>query len=89
LLLGYSDSDHARDITDTRSTSGILFYLKRNPITWQSHKQKLVALYSCDVEYMSLFTAACQAVWLAGLLAEILGVREKPPLLKVDNKSMT
>jgi hypothetical protein len=29
---------------------------------------------------------ACQAIWLAGLLSEILGVPEKSLLLKVDNK---
>jgi hypothetical protein len=36
LLLGYSDSDHGGDIEDSKSTSGILFYLGKNPITWQS-----------------------------------------------------
>jgi hypothetical protein len=40
LLLGFSDSDHAGDIDDNRSTSGILFYLGKNPITWESQKQK-------------------------------------------------
>jgi hypothetical protein len=38
ILLGYSDSDHASDIEDNRSTSGILFYLGRNPVSWQSQK---------------------------------------------------
>jgi hypothetical protein len=36
LLLGYSNSDHGGDIEDSKSTSGILFYLDKNPITWQS-----------------------------------------------------
>lgn len=36
---------------------------------------------------MASSAAACQAIWLAGLLAEILGAPVKPPLLKVDNKS--
>ncbi|KAK3121536.1 hypothetical protein QOZ80_8BG0655630 [Eleusine coracana subsp. coracana] len=34
LLQGYSDSDLAGDIEDSRSTSGILFYLGRSPILW-------------------------------------------------------
>jgi hypothetical protein len=34
LLLGYSDSDHGDDIEDNKSTSGILFYLGKNSITW-------------------------------------------------------
>jgi hypothetical protein len=87
LLLGYIDSDHAGDVDDSRSTSGILFYLGSNPITWHSQKQKSVTLSSCEVEYMASSTTACQAIWLVGLLSEILGVSEKPPLLKVDNKS--
>jgi hypothetical protein len=73
-------------IDNSRSTSEILFYLGGNPISWQSLKQKSVALSSCEAEYVSS-SAACQAIWLAGLLSEILGVPEKPPLLKVDNKS--
>jgi hypothetical protein len=36
MLSGYSDSDHAGDVEDSRSTSGILFYLGKSPITWQS-----------------------------------------------------
>jgi hypothetical protein len=36
LLLGYSDSDHSGNIEDSKSTSGILFYLSKNPITWES-----------------------------------------------------
>jgi hypothetical protein len=53
LLLGYSDSDHRGDIEDSKSTSGILFYLGESLITWQSQKQKLVAHSSCEVEYMA------------------------------------
>jgi hypothetical protein len=87
LLSGYSDSDHAGDVGDSRSMSGILFYLGKNPITWQSQKQKSVALSSCEAEYMASSAATCQAIWLVGLLSEILGTPEKPPQLKVDNKS--
>jgi hypothetical protein len=72
---------------DSKSTSGILFYLGRSPITWQSQKQKFVALSSCEAEYMTSSAVACQAVWLAGLLTKILGESGRPPLLKIDNKS--
>jgi hypothetical protein len=46
-----------------------------------------VTLPSCEAEYLALSTAACQAVWLIGLLAEILGAPSKTPLLRIDNKS--
>jgi hypothetical protein len=87
LLLGYNDSDHGEDVEDSKRTSGILFYLGRSPITWQSQKQKFIALSFCEAEYMVSSVAACQAVWFTGLLAEILGESGRPPLLKFDNKS--
>jgi hypothetical protein len=42
-LVGYSDSDHAGDIDTNKSTSGILFFLGKCPISWQSVKQQVVA----------------------------------------------
>jgi hypothetical protein len=81
-LMGYSDSDLAGDVDTRKSTSGILFFLGNNVITWQSQKQKVVALSSCEVEYIAATTAACQGVWLARLLAE-LNAKEcrRPPQL--------
>lgn len=86
-LTGYSDSDMAGDVDDRKSTTGVLFFLAQNPITWQSQKQKVVALSSCEAEYVAATTAACQGVWLQGLLSEILGAPATTPILKVDNKS--
>ncbi|KAJ1274631.1 hypothetical protein BS78_05G076300 [Paspalum vaginatum] len=86
-LLGYSDSDMAGDLDGRKSTSGILFFLGRSPISWQSAKQKVVALSSCEAEYIAAATGACQAVWLARLLAEIRNSAVSKPVLRVDNKS--
>jgi hypothetical protein len=49
--------------------------------------EEVVALSLCVAEYMASLVVACQAIWLAGLLLEILGVPKKLPLLKVDNRS--
>jgi hypothetical protein len=86
-LMGFSDSDLAGDQDDRKSTSGVLFFLGDSPISWQSTKQKVVALSSCEAEYIAAATAACQAVWLARLLAEISGSAVSKPVLRVDNKS--
>jgi hypothetical protein len=56
----------AGDVDDRKSTSGILFMLGGNPVTWQSQKQKIVALSSCEAEYVAATTAACQGVCLCG-----------------------
>jgi hypothetical protein len=88
VLLGSSDSDLAGDDVDSRkSTSRVIFFLGDSPISWQSAKQKVVALSSCEAEYIAAATAACQAVWLAWLLAEILNSVVSRTVLRVDNKS--
>jgi hypothetical protein len=86
-LLGYSDSDHGADVDGRRSTSGVLFFLGKSVITWQSQKQKVVALSSCEAEYIASATASCQGVWLSRLLAEPRGKNADTITLKIDNQS--
>jgi hypothetical protein len=86
-LIGYSDADLAGDIDQRKSTIGIIFFLGSNPITWQSSKQKVVALSSCEVEYIATANAAWQGVWLARLLGDFIGSEPGAPELKLDNMS--
>jgi hypothetical protein len=72
-LVGYSDSDHTGDIGTTKSTSGILFFLVKCLISWQSVKQQVVAMSSCEAEYITASTASTQTLWLARLLGDLLG----------------
>jgi len=46
----------------------LLVFLGATPIAWQSLKQKIMALSTCEAEYVAVATAACQAVWLRWLL---------------------
>jgi len=55
-LLGYTDSDCSGDLVHRKSTSGIIFYLGSNLVTWASQKQKVVALSSCEAEYICCST---------------------------------
>jgi hypothetical protein len=75
------------DIDTWRSNSGIVFFLCGNLINWQSSKQKVVALCSCKAEYMEATTVACQSIWLAWLLTDMLGVESGTPQLLIDNQS--
>ena len=86
-LIGYSDADMAGDVDDRKSTTGVLFRLGSMPITWQSSKQKVVALSSCEAEYVAATTAACQGIWLSRLLADLRGEKPEAPELRIDNKS--
>jgi len=86
-LIGYSDADMAGDIDSRKSTSGVIFFLGDSPITWQSAKQKVVALSSCEAEYIAAAVAACQGVWLARLLGDLIELEPAVPEIMVDNMS--
>ncbi|XP_039834695.1 uncharacterized protein LOC120695542 [Panicum virgatum] len=86
-LVGYNDSDMAGDVDDRKSSSGILYFLDGNPVAWQSQKQRVVALSSCEAEYIAGAAAACQGVWLRRLLQDVVGAGVSPPQLKMDNQS--
>jgi hypothetical protein len=86
-LTGFSNSDHAGDVDTRKSTSGVLFFLGHSPISWQSQKQKVVTASSCEAEYIAAATAACQGIWLARLLGELLNKKAAPFSLFIDNKS--
>lgn len=86
-LIGYSDSDLAGDTDDRKSTSGIIYFLGESPITWVSHKQRIVALSSCEAEYIAATGGACQGIWLTKIIQSLSGDDQVKPVLKVDNKS--
>ncbi|XP_066323568.1 secreted RxLR effector protein 161-like [Miscanthus floridulus] len=85
-LTVFSDADMAGDIIRRRSTSGVLVFLGSAPILWLSLKQKVVALSTCEAEYVAATTAACQVVWLRRLLGKLTNAEAHPPALMVDNQ---
>jgi hypothetical protein len=86
-VVGYCDSDLADNIDTSKSTSGTLVFLGNRPVSKQSLKQWVVALSSCKAEYVAATSATTQALWLAWLLAKLLGREAKAVELRVDNKS--
>ena len=86
-FVGYCDNDLANDVDTSKSTTGTMFLLGGCLVSWQSLKQKLVALSSYEAEYIATTTAVTQALWLSRMLAELLGRKVDVVELKVDNKS--
>ena len=76
----------AGDIDGRRSTFGVLVFFGAPPIAWQSLKQKIMALSTCEANYVAAATAACEAVWLCWLLGELTGEEAHPLALMVDNQ---
>jgi hypothetical protein len=66
---------------------GVLFFLNRSPISWQSMKQNIVAWSSCEVEHVAAANTTCQALWLRRVLGDLEGAEPVVPKLKVDNHS--
>jgi hypothetical protein len=86
-LVRYSDSDHAGDIDTSKSTSRILFFFGKCLVSWQSVKQLVVALSSCEAECIAASTASTQALWLVRLLGDLLDRDTGAVELRVDSKS--
>ena len=86
-LIGYCDSDYGRDLDDRKSTSGLIFFYGSKLIAWNCCKQKVIALSSCEAEYISSTMAVCQGIWISIFMHELSGCDEKRFDLCIDNKS--
>lgn len=84
-LSGHSDSDWAENLDDRRSTTGFLFRLGGNLVSWQSRRQPTVALSSTEAEYMALSDASWDAIWWRSLLRDF-GYSPDVTILSYDNK---
>lgn len=91
MTIIYSDSDYASDISTRRSTSGYILMLGGGPVCWQSKKQKSVATSTMEAEYIAIFEASKQAIWVDRFLKELHVadqlVGDKGMLVYSDNQS--
>jgi hypothetical protein len=61
-LIGYNDSDFAGLKDKRHSTEDYLFMLIDETISHSSKQQLIIVLSSCEIEYMTLFEAAKEAI---------------------------
>ncbi len=85
-LTGYSDSSWANCIDTRRSTSGYVFALNGNLISWRPRKQSSVAKSSTEAELVALSQATQECVWLRKLLSELGYFQKDPTILFEDNQ---
>ena len=86
-VVAYSDLDWCGDLIDRKSTMGQVFLLSGSPISWNSKKQSMVALSTCEAKYIAACSTACQALWLSSLINELKVSSDEAVELIVDNKS--
>ena len=56
-------------------------------ISWQAHKHKMVAAFSCEAEYVAAFEACKEVIWLRTLLGAIGYQSQKPTNLLCNNNA--
>jgi hypothetical protein len=86
-LIGFTDASWCSDVDDRRSTAGYMFFINNAPISWCSKKEQVVALSSCEAEYIAASMCATQATWLKTLIEEVTSVDSEAVTIKVDNVS--
>lgn len=87
MLIGFADADWAGDKNDSKSTSGYVFKLFGNIVSWASRKQCTVAQSSTEAEYVALGDAINEAEWIKQLMIELGFVFAKPIKIYEDNQS--
>lgn len=55
-------------------------------VSWNSSKQRTVALSTTEAQYMGLSEATKEAIYLQSLIAELLDTAEQPVVLGCDNQ---
>jgi hypothetical protein len=85
LFRAMSDSDWGMG-NDRKSISGFIIFLGDSPISWSSKQQAVVALSSCEAEYISVTHCARDVLWLRSMFAELGYPQESPTPIFCDNQ---
>ena len=85
-LMGYADANWAADIDTRKSTTGYVFKYCGGVISWKSTRQQTVATSTTEAEYMALYSATQEAIWLRRLFVELKIMKDKPIKIHQDNQ---
>jgi hypothetical protein len=88
VLEGYSDANWISDVDELYATSGYVFTIGGDAVSWRSCKQTILTRSTMEAELAALDTATVEADWLRELLMD-LSIVEKPLpviLMNCDNQ---
>jgi hypothetical protein len=85
-IVGYTDSDFAGCKTDRKSTTGWIYKIGENTVSWKSAKQRAVTISTTEAEYYAACDAAQESQLLVHLLSEFHLKPETSPTLYQDNQ---
>ena len=63
-VVGFSDSDYVGCVDHKKSTSGYIFMMVEEVVSWTSVKQTLTTSSTTEAEYVVCYEANCHAIWL-------------------------
>jgi hypothetical protein len=96
IILGNADRQYPmfRALTDSdwgmgderKSISGYLITLGDSPLSWSSKQQAVVALSSCEAEYLASTHCAREVLWFRNLFAELGFPQSSPTTIFCDNQ---
>ncbi|XP_046847977.1 secreted RxLR effector protein 161-like [Xenia sp. Carnegie-2017] len=86
VLSGYTDADWGGDIVARRSTTGYIYQINGNTVSWCSKRQGCVAKSTTEAEYLFLSTAYQEGVWLRRLLDSISITQIESTIIYKDNQ---
>nr|GEU58486.1 hypothetical protein [Tanacetum cinerariifolium] len=86
-LIGYTDSDYARDTDDRINTSGYVFMLSIGVVSWLSKKQPIVTLSTTEAEFVAVTGCSSQSIWLMRVLEKLGCASKEGVTIYCDNNS--
>jgi hypothetical protein len=86
-ISGYTDADYGDDLDNRCSTSGSVFFVYGNLVSWSRKRQKCISQSTTEAEYVAASDACKEAVWLSSLLTELGETEEKSVPMYCDNQS--
>lgn len=85
-ITAYADADWASDNHDRRSYTGYVFCIGDSIVSWESRKQRTVALSSTEAEYMALSDTCKESLFIRKFMLEMFGITPKICIFN-DNQS--
>lgn len=85
-LEGYTDASFANEPDSCKSVSGNVFLLNNSAISWRSALQSIVAASTCEAEYVALYSATKECMYLRQLLEEMGIDCASPTIIHEDNQ---
>ena len=83
-LYAYTNLSDADCKISARSTGGYVIFFNGCPISWSSALQKIVALSSCESEYIQAALAAKEVLYLRSILQR-MGLAQRRTIMYIDN----